>query len=119
MYRPRHTRDERGFARRVGLGMGAGLVSGALAGATAGLLIGIVAFGVGTIGMWLALLAAVVGGSWTGWFLGGIATLEAPLPGEEPGGSAGSDPDGDEEPAIRVRVRPRWPERTGDRSAGR
>lgn len=70
-------------------------------------MIGIAAFGLGTMGMWLALLAAVVGGSWVGWFLGGIVSLQTPRPGEEPFGSAPGDDGQVTSEAIRVRPRRR------------
>jgi hypothetical protein len=91
--------------------MFAGTLAGAALGATVGLVIGVVVFRPGSLGMWLVLLAAMVGTTMVGWFLGGIGSLRTPRPGEEPQGSetraAGSEPD---EP-IQVNVRARGRDR--------
>jgi hypothetical protein len=90
--RTQHERERR-FARRFGRGIATGLILGAVVGAAIGLIAGSATVGFASRGMWLAVVAGVVAGSILGWFVGGMATLDFPEPGQEPSDSVLQKPD--------------------------
>jgi hypothetical protein len=65
-----------------------GVATGALIGAVIGIVAGTIAGGVtsgwGSSAMWGWMLFGLIGGTWLGFFIGGMSSLEDPPRGDEP-----------------------------------